>query len=146
MMSGRRLLGPACDECRRRKLRCDGQHPQCSVCRETDMICEFTQHNARGPKKGHLKALKNRIIQLEAALEARLSPDQRTELPFNLQNINEDDTRAIPLDPGHEALLNTSVLQANSNPIQLLGNHELEFSSATTTLPLHLSDVIRAEL
>jgi hypothetical protein len=64
-------LGPACDECRRRKLRCDGQQPQCGVCRDTDNVCEITHRGARGPKKGHLKALKGRVEQLEAMLEDR---------------------------------------------------------------------------
>jgi hypothetical protein len=57
-----------CDECRRRKLRCDGQQPQCALCQEAGIPCELT----RGPKKGHLKALKNKVVHLEAMLEGRL--------------------------------------------------------------------------
>lgn len=67
----------ACDECRRRKLRCDGQQPQCRVCRETGVVCEITQRAVRGPKKGHLKALKNRVLHLEAMLEGRFAAHQR---------------------------------------------------------------------
>ncbi|KAJ5591586.1 fungal-specific transcription factor domain-containing protein [Penicillium hispanicum] len=67
----------ACDECRRRKLRCDGQQPQCRVCRETGVVCEITQRGVRGPKKGHLKALKNRVLHLEAMLDGRLAAHQR---------------------------------------------------------------------
>ncbi|KAJ5218167.1 fungal-specific transcription factor domain-containing protein [Penicillium cinerascens] len=67
---GRQRPGAACDECRRRKLRCDGQQPQCGICQDTGAACEVTQRGVRGPKKGHLKALKNRIIHLEAMLES----------------------------------------------------------------------------
>ncbi|EHA25829.1 hypothetical protein ASPNIDRAFT_138298, partial [Aspergillus niger ATCC 1015] len=59
----------ACDECRRRKLRCDGQKPQCGRCLDTGVACELTQRSARGPKKGHLRDLKNRLVYLEALLE-----------------------------------------------------------------------------
>ena len=62
----------ACDECRRRKLRCDGQQPQCRVCRESGHACETTLRGTRGPKKGYIKALKSRVVHLEALLESRL--------------------------------------------------------------------------
>ncbi len=81
---GRQRPGAACDECRRRKLRCDGQQPRCSVCRDTNVVCEVTQRSARGPKKGHLKALKNRVAYLEAMLDSH----QQTEPLHNSRNCN----------------------------------------------------------
>lgn len=49
----------ACDECRKRKLRCDGQDPQCGVCAEAGITCKVnTKRPARGPKKGLLRALR----------------------------------------------------------------------------------------
>lgn len=52
----------ACEECRRRKLRCDGREPQCGVCRDAGATCEFNAGRAlRGPKKGYFKELKDRI-------------------------------------------------------------------------------------
>lgn len=76
---GRQRPGAACDECRRRKLRCDGQQPQCGVCQDTGVVCEVTQRGVRGPKKGHLKALKNRVVHLEALLGSRLSVNERQD-------------------------------------------------------------------
>ena len=59
---GRQRPGGACEECRRRKLRCDGQRPQCRVCQESGVTCEVTTQRAtRGPKKGYMKALKSRV-------------------------------------------------------------------------------------
>jgi hypothetical protein len=67
--NGRQRTGAACEECRRRKLRCDGQQPQCGVCRESGLACEVTQRGARGPRKGDLRALRSRVAELEAMLE-----------------------------------------------------------------------------
>lgn len=58
---GRQRPGSACEECRRRKLRCDGQSSQCGVCRETGVECIISTNRPRGPKKGYLKALKDRV-------------------------------------------------------------------------------------
>lgn len=58
----RQQPGLACDECRRRKLRCDRAQPQCGVCRDTDTTCvTTTTRQPRGPRKGHLRALQSRI-------------------------------------------------------------------------------------
>ncbi|GAB1318448.1 Fungal-specific transcription factor domain-containing protein [Madurella fahalii] len=69
----RQLPGAACEECRKRKLRCDRGRPQCGTCADAGIACEVnTNRLARGPKKGDLKALRSRIV----ALERRLSLDQ----------------------------------------------------------------------
>ncbi|KAJ4146177.1 hypothetical protein NW754_001641 [Fusarium falciforme] len=70
-------LGTACDECRRRKQRCDGQQPACLVCQESGLICQTTQRGTRGPKKGYIKALKDRVSELEALLQSHVSTEQQ---------------------------------------------------------------------
>ncbi|KAK3898828.1 fungal-specific transcription factor domain-containing protein [Staphylotrichum tortipilum] len=58
----RQLPGSACEECRKRKLRCDRQRPQCGTCVDAGIACEVNNNRlARGPKKGDLKALRSRI-------------------------------------------------------------------------------------
>ncbi|PWY85833.1 hypothetical protein BO94DRAFT_453014, partial [Aspergillus sclerotioniger CBS 115572] len=74
---GRQHIKAACDECRRRKLRCDGQQPLCGGCQDSGSICEITQRGTRGPRKGYIKALKNRVVDLEAMLESRIDPQQQ---------------------------------------------------------------------
>ena len=60
--SSRQKPGSACDECRRRKLRCDRERPQCGVCFESGVVCNTsTLRPPRGPKRGHFKALQTRI-------------------------------------------------------------------------------------
>ena len=86
----RQKPGSACEECRRRKLRCDRQRPQCGVCMEMGVECTIDPARpSRGPKKGHMKALRTRIgkyikpatmfpllTQSAAALERRLVEQQ----------------------------------------------------------------------
>ncbi|KAL2833688.1 fungal-specific transcription factor domain-containing protein [Aspergillus cavernicola] len=85
--------GTACDECRHRKLRCDGQKPQCGLCQDAGAVCEATQRGTRGPKKGHLRALKNRVVHLEAMLESRL-PAHEMQQDLNLPG-DYDEARSI---------------------------------------------------
>lgn len=89
-VSGRALprLGTACDECRRRKQRCDGQQPACRVCQESGLTCQTTQRGARGPKKGYIKALKDRVLELEALLQNHVGAE----------NSNQESNPEIPYD------------------------------------------------
>jgi len=51
-----------CEECRRKKLRCDRKKPQCLACAITSTTCITNEEvSARGPRKGHVNALKNKI-------------------------------------------------------------------------------------
>lgn len=58
----RQQAGFACEECRRRKARCDRARPKCGNCLETDTVCiVIDKTSQRGPKKGHMTALRSRI-------------------------------------------------------------------------------------
>lgn len=54
-----------CEACRRKKLRCDRGQPSCGACVTAGVAC-VTRSNCppRGPKKGHLKELRNQICGL----------------------------------------------------------------------------------
>ncbi|KAJ9150919.1 Zn(2)-Cys(6) zinc finger domain protein [Pleurostoma richardsiae] len=72
LRSGRQRPRTACKECRRRKIRCDGGQPQCGPCVASRVICEVsTRRSARGPKKGRLGTLKNRVAALESSLTSQ---------------------------------------------------------------------------
>ncbi|KAM0250283.1 hypothetical protein ACHAP5_002342 [Fusarium lateritium] len=71
-MSSRPRNTASCDECRRRKLRCDAQQPRCGFCLRSNLACEASSRGKRGPKKGHLNALWNRLDQLEEMLQSRV--------------------------------------------------------------------------
>lgn len=57
----RQKPGVACEECRRRKLRCDRRRPQCGNCQSAGVACQVTTRSPRGPKQGYLKSLQARI-------------------------------------------------------------------------------------
>ncbi|KAK4498657.1 hypothetical protein PRZ48_009167 [Zasmidium cellare] len=94
----RQRPGSACVACRTRKIRCDGQQPSCSTCISTGVICQQpeTPGARRGPKKGHMKALQQRVQNLELELSAvrtytdgdRMSIAQQT--PINQPTSGEE--------------------------------------------------------
>ncbi|KAI0379006.1 hypothetical protein F5Y04DRAFT_138774 [Hypomontagnella monticulosa] len=69
----RSKVSRACDECRRKKVKCDavsenGEEP-CSNCRRSAMRCLFSRiPQKRGPSKGYIKELADRINNIEGKL------------------------------------------------------------------------------
>ncbi|KAJ2898575.1 uncharacterized protein MKZ38_003820 [Zalerion maritima] len=69
----RSKVSRACDECRRKKVKCDAQtetgEEQCSNCRRSNMQCLFSRvPQKRGPSKGYIKELADRINHIEGKL------------------------------------------------------------------------------
>ncbi|KAI1452556.1 fungal-specific transcription factor domain-containing protein [Annulohypoxylon moriforme] len=66
----RQQPGLACENCRRKKSRCDRARPECGSCAATGAVCIFTNKRPqRGPRKGQLQALRARIATLERCLD-----------------------------------------------------------------------------
>ncbi|KAI0894591.1 hypothetical protein F4806DRAFT_497837 [Annulohypoxylon nitens] len=69
----RSKVSRACDECRRKKVKCDaaletGDEP-CSNCRRSQIRCLFSRiPQKRGPSKGYIKELADRINHIEGKL------------------------------------------------------------------------------
>ncbi|KAJ4079275.1 hypothetical protein NW769_015119, partial [Fusarium oxysporum] len=84
-MSNRQRNTTSCNECKRRKLRCDAQQPQCGSCLRSNTLCEVSSRGKRGPKRGHLNALRNRLGQLEEMLQSRFELEQIQELQTHQQ-------------------------------------------------------------
>lgn len=69
----RNKVSRACDECRRRKIRCDAtpEAPDeaCTTCRKTGALCQFNRPPLkRGPNKGYITQLTDRVSSLEHQL------------------------------------------------------------------------------
>ncbi|KAH8800631.1 fungal-specific transcription factor domain-containing protein [Xylogone sp. PMI_703] len=61
--------GVACATCRKRKLGCDKQKPSCSQCKRLQIACSYDHlHRKRGPKKGALIVLREKLARTEALL------------------------------------------------------------------------------
>ncbi|GES65263.1 C6 transcription factor [Aspergillus terreus] len=79
----RQRPGSACEECRRRKVRCDRRRPQCQVCFENGIECKInTTRLPRGPRKGQLRTLRTRIAALERCLA-----DQHPEITHQMAGL-----------------------------------------------------------
>ncbi|KAF1911098.1 hypothetical protein BDU57DRAFT_543480 [Ampelomyces quisqualis] len=70
----RSKVSRACDECRRKKIRCDATTetgPEaCSSCKRTGARCQFSrQPMKRGPSKGYIKELADRLNSLESQIQ-----------------------------------------------------------------------------
>lgn len=55
--SKRQRISQACDYCRKRKSKCDGTQPVCSVCRLFDKPCTYGNAKKRGLQTGYVKGL-----------------------------------------------------------------------------------------
>ncbi|KAK6065200.1 hypothetical protein SCUP515_11346 [Seiridium cupressi] len=81
----RSKVSRACDECRRKKVKCDapsetGEEP-CSNCRRSNMRCLFSRiPQKRGPSKGYIKELADRIHSIEGKLASEGANADLSEL------------------------------------------------------------------
>ncbi|KAH6623647.1 hypothetical protein F5144DRAFT_583946 [Chaetomium tenue] len=108
MSNPRQHPGLACEECRRRKARCDRVRPRCGICVEAGHDCVILDKRPpRGPKKGQIRELQSRLAQLERLV---------TQAPVEF----EDTT----LDASVHALLALD----NGIAIDGLGTHEFTLS------------------
>lgn len=69
----RSKVSRACDECRRKKIKCDATSESgeeiCSNCRRSNVRCMFSRvPQKRGPSKGYIKELADRINSIEGKL------------------------------------------------------------------------------
>ncbi|KAI9595296.1 fungal-specific transcription factor domain-containing protein [Syncephalis fuscata] len=59
----------ACDDCRRRKVRCDGNRPSCTSCLRHGVACHYQETlKKRGPKPGYIEKLERRLNLMEKML------------------------------------------------------------------------------
>lgn len=69
--SKRRRVAVACDACRTRKSRCDGNRPLCSLCRDLGFDCVYTPPTTATNvivQKDYLHGLEDRVRNLENSL------------------------------------------------------------------------------
>ena len=119
----RSKVSRACDECRRKKIKCDAQSEvsdqPCSNCRRSSAPCLFSRvPQKRGPSKGYIKELADRINTIEGKLTGNAVPDpldRRRTTPAEAfgSPIPADDGRKRPYSsissetftpPAHERL------------------------------------------
>ncbi|CEO60630.1 hypothetical protein PMG11_05247 [Penicillium brasilianum] len=102
----RSKISRACDECRRKKVRCDASSETgletCSNCRRLGVVCQFSRvPMKRGPSKGYIKELAERLHTLESQMQPGIV---QSDVPY--QSMNEVSLArgyqdfTSPVDPG----------------------------------------------
>ncbi|KGO55387.1 Transcription factor, fungi [Penicillium expansum] len=146
MSGSRQQPGLACEECRKKKLRCDRRRPQCDQCEDSGTACLVNQiRSPRGPKKGHLKALRNRI----ATLESIISSDEGNLVPKELLNCSENchsDEPAQLLSPPHDYIPNPTKTEYHGIPYSIEGSKITSPIIPMTSPDTENSDIIEADL
>lgn len=105
----RSKVSRACDECRRKKIRCDATSENgpeaCTSCKRTGARCQFSrQPMKRGPSKGYIKELADRLSRLEYEQQQQIghSPQngqqhsQVPELQSYLQSMSDQSMAGLP--------------------------------------------------
>ncbi|KAI2472189.1 hypothetical protein F4781DRAFT_428718 [Annulohypoxylon bovei var. microspora] len=79
----------ACMICRKRKLRCDGVKPSCSTCTRLGHACAYDEVRRKsGPKRGYVKALEERLKQVETLLNKTQDPPSFNVSPDTVKAPN----------------------------------------------------------
>ncbi|BFZ55992.1 hypothetical protein PYCC9005_003033 [Savitreella phatthalungensis] len=73
-------ISRACESCRVRKIRCDGESP-CSACRTANLVCKLRQTDLRGRKR---KTEEDPIVRRQTQ-SSGLQHDPRQALPYQVQ-------------------------------------------------------------
>ncbi|OTB07892.1 hypothetical protein M426DRAFT_265915 [Hypoxylon sp. CI-4A] len=106
--------GAACEECRRRKVRCDRQQPSCGLCVSSGVQCQVTTPRPpRGPKRGYLKALQARI----ATLEGTLLQQQQQPSPPRSQQQENDNSNTLTIAPENASTSIEGLTFADAPPL-----------------------------
>ncbi|KAF9324067.1 hypothetical protein BGZ91_003183 [Linnemannia elongata] len=93
----RRRVSRACDTCRRKKVRCDGIQPSCTNCTTFGFQCTFNDSaKKRGPPKGYIEALENRLHRMENLLGGLVQNGDRSKIDLdNWRDENDDDLESL---------------------------------------------------
>ncbi|KAF9429734.1 hypothetical protein BGZ76_001129 [Entomortierella beljakovae] len=102
--SKRSKITKACDNCRRRRVKCDGVSDGCSGCKAAKAQCIYTTSNTkRGPPKGYVEVIEDRLGKIEnmltnivkkKTLEPQESSDKANASSSELEDNNDDDDHA----------------------------------------------------
>ncbi|KAK7745387.1 hypothetical protein SLS53_002883 [Cytospora paraplurivora] len=109
----------ACMICRKRKLRCDGNRPRCSTCKRLGHECAYDEVRRKsGPKRGYVKALEERLKQVETLLKTQDPPAPPKTAAIDAPSIT------VQADPNIGD--NAPPLTINDPAINLTGGRDMD--------------------
>ncbi|ORX62338.1 hypothetical protein DM01DRAFT_1315788 [Hesseltinella vesiculosa] len=72
----RQRVSRACEQCRSKKIKCDGLLPTCGICASQMFDCVYKPiTKKRGPPKGYIEAIESRLHRLEALIGSAVQED-----------------------------------------------------------------------
>ncbi|KAF9955738.1 hypothetical protein BGZ72_003457 [Mortierella alpina] len=100
--SKRSKITKACDNCRRRRVKCDGVPDGCGGCKAAKTQCVYTTSNTkRGPPKGYVEVIEDRlgkienmlagIVRKKTVLVSQNSSDRATPSHSDNEDNHDDD-------------------------------------------------------
>ncbi|KAF9131915.1 hypothetical protein BGW39_001151 [Mortierella sp. 14UC] len=88
----RSKITKACDNCRRRRVKCDGVPDGCGGCKAAKTQCVYTTSNTkRGPPKGYVEVIEDRLGKIENMLTSIVRKKKTTTAT---PNNTSSDTKA----------------------------------------------------
>ncbi|KAL2397937.1 hypothetical protein ABEF93_006404 [Exophiala dermatitidis] len=72
--------GQSCRECRRRKGKCDGKMPVCSICQRYNRHCLYDKHSRSSLTRKHLTEVEERLEKAEALLRTVFTEAELAEM------------------------------------------------------------------
>ncbi|WVR04193.1 hypothetical protein IAU60_001193 [Kwoniella sp. DSM 27419] len=114
----------ACDECRKRKIRCDGENPTCGVCTSRNLLCHYNDEDKRKTNVEHMEQLNARMDQFERLLKDLLhasssqpasASHQVTVSPPPLLTGSRSQPSAMETQPGPSRRRAESLVMSESN-------------------------------
>ena len=128
--SKRRRVGLACNACRVRKSRCDGQRPKCSSCRSLAFDCQYEPSEAATNivvRKEYVSDLEQRVATVERQLQ-RLNDVVQGHLSPCVNSHNND--QCLPLNTTLPPVPPAAVAQATET--RAIGLEEPRDEDAST--------------
>ncbi|RIA87803.1 fungal-specific transcription factor domain-containing protein [Glomus cerebriforme] len=118
----------ACDTCRRRKVKCDGESP-CANCQRGSYQCTFSDASAkrpRGPPKGFVALIEDRLHTIESLLVNLVNKDNVPDIStitkdikhFSDMSHNQPGYADEITNEDNEILLNNLIYPNESNTLQ----------------------------
>ncbi|CAK7265638.1 hypothetical protein SEPCBS119000_001615 [Sporothrix epigloea] len=125
----------ACLNCRRRKLKCDGHRPSCSTCMRVSHQCAYDEVRKKsGPKRGYVKALEERLKQVEVLLKSQdagsVDSAVADVLPGYTGNVNFNNSAAPAARTGKNGSLSSSNNDAQSGASAALAINSTNLTAA----------------
>ncbi|KAL5630982.1 hypothetical protein BROUX41_000854 [Berkeleyomyces rouxiae] len=126
----------ACMICRRRKLKCDGIKPSCSTCARLGHTCAYDEVRRKsGPKRGYVKALEERLKQVETLLKTQEPPTAIEPTAASRPTSDAASTTQRPSAASSSTFRPNGPLAPHNTETEWSYKHSSPQSSATGQIP-----------